>query len=49
MENQELNLGVVYWEGVIRLKGQRAGKPVHGVGYMELTGYQGRRRAGNSV
>jgi predicted secreted hydrolase len=39
VENQELNLGVVYWEGSIRLTGQRAGKPVHGVGYMELTGY----------
>jgi predicted secreted hydrolase len=39
VEDQELNLGVVYWEGSIRLTGQRAGKPVHGVGYMELTGY----------
>jgi predicted secreted hydrolase len=41
IEDQELNLAVVYWEGCIRLKGQRAGKPVDGVGYMELTGYQG--------
>lgn len=41
LEDQELNLGVVYWEGAIRLKGRRAGKPVEGVGYMELTGYQG--------
>jgi predicted secreted hydrolase len=41
VENQELNLGVVYWEGSIRLTGQRAGKPVNGVGYMELTGYAG--------
>jgi predicted secreted hydrolase len=40
LEDQELNLGIVYWEGSIRLKGQRAGKPVEGVGYMELTGYQ---------
>jgi predicted secreted hydrolase len=39
--NQELDLSVVYWEGCIRLKGWRAGKPVDGVGYMELTGYQG--------
>ena len=39
--NQELNLSVVYWEGCIRLKGRRAGKPVDGIGYMELTGYQG--------
>jgi predicted secreted hydrolase len=42
IEDQELNLAVVYWEGCIRLKGQRAGKPVDGVGYMELTGYQGK-------
>jgi predicted secreted hydrolase len=39
--DQELNLSVVYWEGCIRLKGWRAAKPVDGVGYMELTGYQG--------
>jgi predicted secreted hydrolase len=39
--NQELDLSVVYWEGCIRLKGRRAGKPVEGVGYMELTGYRG--------
>jgi predicted secreted hydrolase len=41
VENQELNLEVIYWEGSIRLKGLRAGKPLDGVGYMELTGYQG--------
>jgi predicted secreted hydrolase len=41
VEDQELNLGVVYWEGSIRLKGQREGKPMDGVGYMELTGYHG--------
>jgi len=41
VKNQELDLSVVYWEGCIRLKGWRAGKPVDGVGYMELTGYQG--------
>jgi predicted secreted hydrolase len=41
VEGQELNLAVVYWEGCIRIKGQRAGKAVDGVGYMELTGYHG--------
>jgi predicted secreted hydrolase len=41
VKNQELDLSVVYWEGCIRLKGRRAGKAVDGVGYMELTGYQG--------
>ncbi|HVM31663.1 MAG TPA: lipocalin-like domain-containing protein [bacterium] len=30
---------VVYWEGSVGLSGQRAGKPVKGEGYMELTGY----------
>jgi predicted secreted hydrolase len=36
---QELNLAVTYWEGAIRVSGTRAGRPVHGVGYLELTGY----------
>ena len=41
VENQELNLSVVYWEGAIKLRGQREHKPIDGVGYMELTGYGG--------
>ena len=41
VENQELNVAVVYWEGCIRLKGRDLGRPVGGVGYMELTGYAG--------
>jgi predicted secreted hydrolase len=41
VEDQELNVAVVYWEGAIRVKGRRDGKPVDGVGYMELTGYRG--------
>ena len=36
---QELKLAVTYWEGAIRVNGTRAGRPVHGVGYLELTGY----------
>jgi predicted secreted hydrolase len=39
-ENQELNLSVVYWEGAITLKGERAQNSIDGVGYMELTGYR---------
>jgi predicted secreted hydrolase len=39
VEDQELNLTVTYWEGAIRVNGTRAGRPVHGVGYLELTGY----------
>jgi predicted secreted hydrolase len=42
VKDQELKLGVVYWEGCIRLLGAREGQPVNGVGYMELTGYQGK-------
>jgi predicted secreted hydrolase len=38
---QELNLAVTYWEGAIRVNGTREGNPVHGAGYMELTGYGG--------
>ncbi|MGH9433191.1 MAG: lipocalin-like domain-containing protein, partial [Terriglobia bacterium] len=28
-----------YWEGAIDLSGTKAGKSIHGVGYLELTGY----------
>ena len=31
--------GVVYWEGSVSIKGTRAGRPVSGRGYVELTGY----------
>jgi len=41
VQDQELNLSVVYWEGAIKLRGEREQKPIDGVGYMELTGYQG--------
>jgi hypothetical protein len=30
---------VTYWEGAIRINGTRAGNPVRGTGYLELTGY----------
>jgi predicted secreted hydrolase len=39
---QELVLRpVAYWEGLIDVEGTRAGAPVRGHGYMELTGYAG--------
>lgn len=41
VEDQELRLSSRYWEGCIRLSGTRAGQPVKGIGYMELTGYGG--------
>jgi predicted secreted hydrolase len=47
---QELSLAVTYWEGAIRVNGIRAGNPVHGVGYLELTGYGGTNPAlGNGL
>jgi predicted secreted hydrolase len=31
--------GVIYWEGSVSIEGTRAGRPVVGQGYVELTGY----------
>ncbi len=40
MPNQELALvPLTYWEGAFDLEGTRGGKPIHGRGYLELTGY----------
>jgi predicted secreted hydrolase len=45
LANQELSLldasGVAYWEGLIDVTGTRAGRPVAGRGYLEMTGYRG--------
>jgi len=41
VENQELNVGVRYWEGCVRVKGTRDQQGVTGKGYLELTGYGG--------
>jgi predicted secreted hydrolase len=41
LDNQELNVSVVYWEGAVKLVGERRHQPIEGVGYMELTGYHG--------
>lgn len=38
---QELNLSVRYWEGAVEVRAFRAGRPVEGRGYVELTGYAG--------
>lgn len=37
--DQELDVSFVYWEGAVRVEGTRAGQPVSGYGYVELTGY----------
>ncbi len=43
LASQELNskgsFAPTYWEGAITLAGTRAGKPLTGVGYLEMTGY----------
>jgi predicted secreted hydrolase len=28
-----------YWEGAVEVSGEKAGRPIHGVGYLEMTGY----------
>jgi predicted secreted hydrolase len=38
----EKSTGVTYWEGACRAAGSRAGRPVSGKAYAELTGYAGR-------
>jgi len=39
--------GVIYWEGSQVVRASRAGKPLGGEGYMELTGYAAAVTAGN--
>ncbi len=41
-EDQWLNFTVPYWEGAVAVTGERAGRPLQGVGYLELTGYSTR-------
>jgi predicted secreted hydrolase len=41
LADQELAVSYAYWEGAVRASGQRAGRPVSGAGYVELTGYAG--------
>lgn len=43
LDDQELKLGpITYWEGAIDADGIHDEKPIHGRGYLELTGYAGR-------
>lgn len=43
--NQEMNLGLTYWEGAVDIIGEENGKPLRGKGYLEMTGY-GQRYTG---
>lgn len=37
--DQEMDVRFVYWEGAVTVEGTRAGVPIAGQGYVELTGY----------
>jgi predicted secreted hydrolase len=39
LADQEVDLSFRYWEGAVSVRGRRAGVPVRGRGYVELTGY----------
>jgi len=39
INDQELNVSFVYWEGAVKAEGVVAGEAVEGQGYVELTGY----------
>ena len=39
LADQELDVGVRYWEGAVNVQGVHDGHPVRGEGYVELTGY----------
>lgn len=41
VRDQEMRVAFVYYEGAVRVAGTRAGQPVRGWGYVELTGYGG--------
>ena len=43
--DQELRTSFRYWEGAVEVAGEVDGRPVSGVGYVELTGYAGEPRA----
>jgi predicted secreted hydrolase len=41
LADQELTVSHAYWEGAVRVEGERASHPVRGNGYVEMTGYAG--------
>ncbi len=41
--DQELDVGVRYWEGAVTVAGRQAGRAIAGLGYVELVGYGERR------
>lgn len=41
LEDQEMAVSYRYWEGAVSVRGESAGEPASGRGYVELTGYAG--------
>jgi predicted secreted hydrolase len=41
LRKQEITGGANYWEGAIDVDATRSGRPLSGVGYLEMTGYAG--------
>jgi predicted secreted hydrolase len=41
LADQELTVSYAYWEGAVRVEGERADRAVRGHGYVEMTGYAG--------
>lgn len=39
VNDQEMNLSFIYWEGAVQVSGEYAGQVVEGSGYVEMTGY----------
>jgi predicted secreted hydrolase len=39
LRDQELSVGMRYWEGAVAVRGTAAGRPAAGHGYVELVGY----------
>ncbi len=39
IQDQEMKISLVYWEGAVKIKGTSNGLEVTGNGYVELTGY----------
>ncbi len=50
MDRQEMftrgSAAPTYWEGAVRYEGARGGEAIAGVGYLEMTGYDGKIRLG---
>ncbi len=53
LKDQELfsknSISPGYWEGAVNYGGQRQGRPVSGIGYLEMTGYAGAVKLGGDT